>query len=142
MEIVKAFQLERPAIELRWGLREAPFRELFADTRLRQITSGHLRARCKLLGGLEADVDFHFKPRRAGQLFQVELYRRPRRHRQQAFDDWQARLKAMLGPGTERPRRLPIDTSYEWQFGQVAVVHERYYHTGEHERILVTCRAV
>ena len=141
MTILKSFPLERPAIELPWGIPEGPFRQEFKETRLTQVTAGHLRARCRLLGGLETDVNFHFVPRAAGRFFQVEVYRRPSRHRQRGFDDWQLRLQRILGPGQEQPQRLPIDTTFRWKLGRVDVVHEWYYQWGEHERILFTCNA-
>ena len=144
VDLRKGFPLERPAIQLRWGLEEERFRQQFAETRVAvaQVTAGHLRARCGLLGGLDTDIHFHFAPRREGRFFQVELYRRPSRGRQRGFDDWQARLTALLGPGSEQPQRAPVDTSFRWKLGRVDVVHEWYVHSGEHERILFTCKTV
>jgi hypothetical protein len=134
-----AFSLENPAVELRWGLHEKPFRDHFEKSLLTQITAGHFKARCRLLGGIESDVHFHFAPRQAGRFTEVELYRQPMRQRQRGFDDWQERLTALLGVGEKMAPQLPIDTSYHWQVGRVSVMHRWYYQAGEHERILFTC---
>src|SRR2546423_7283347 len=102
MDITKAFPLEDPAVELRWGLHEQPFRDHFPKSTMAQITAGHFKIRCRLLGGIESDVHFHFVPRQEGRFTQVELYRQPKRRRQRGFDDWQARLTTLLGAGEKQ----------------------------------------
>jgi len=139
MDIRKAFPLEDPAVQLCWGLHEQPFCDHFPKLALTRITAGHLKIRCRLLGGIESDVHFHFLPRQEGRFTQVELYRKPKRRRQRDFDDWQAHLTTLLGLGEKQVSQLPIDTSYHWQLGRVSVTHEWYYLAGEHERILFTC---
>src|ERR1051325_9152807 len=110
--ITRALPLEDPAVELRWGLNERGFRDHFKEKALEQITAGHFKIRCRLLGGMDSEVHFHFAPRRDGRLTQVEIYRQPKRHRQKGFDDWQARLTALLGVGEKQASRLPMDTTY------------------------------
>ncbi|WP_395732506.1 hypothetical protein [Prosthecobacter sp.] len=140
VKIQKAFTLEHPSVDLAWGLQEEAFRKHFKDVSLTQITAGHLKTRCVLFGGLEADVHFHFNPRQNGRFSQVELYRSPQHHRQKAFDDWQTRLIRLFGQGTEQRSQLPMHTAYKWVIDSVSVIHEWYYHCGEHERILVATK--
>jgi hypothetical protein len=144
MRIDLAFPLEQPRVELRWGLREAVVRAELAGASVTQMTPGHLKVRCRLLGGLEHDVHLHFSPRIAGALTQLELYRKPTRKRQKAFDDWQARLEVLLGPSMPLTAGAGVGIRYEyemprrWRTGKLEVVHEWYYLTGQHERIRFT----
>src|ERR1041385_8098252 len=59
--ITKAFTLEDPAVELRWGLHERGFRDHFKERALKQITIGHFKIRCRLLGGMDSEVHFQGK---------------------------------------------------------------------------------
>ena len=123
MNISKTFRLEDPSIDLAWGLNEEAFREHFTKRTVTQITVGHL-ARCRLLEGLETDVHFHFKPRQDGRFFQVEIYRKPQRHRQKAFDEWQTHLVTVFLPCVAVRPTLPIQTRYEWDLEDVTVAQD------------------
>ena len=135
-----AFPFEDPTIELRWGLCEKAFKDHFRSSALTKVTAGHFTTRCRLLGGIVSAVHFHFSPRQDGCFAQVELYRRPKRHRQRSFDDWQARLTSLFGVGQKQFPQWPMDIAYHWQVGRVLVTHRWYYYCGEHERILFTCK--
>ena len=142
MSIAETFPLDDPPAQIRWGLQEPPFRDHFGSVPLIEVTQGHLSARCRLLGGLDAEVHFHFRPLVAGRFVQVELYRHVKPHREPSFDDWQRRLEALLGPpqpGHPTDFPYPYAGPYSWRLGPVEVFHEWYYHAGEHERILFTC---
>ncbi|HEY2378181.1 MAG TPA: hypothetical protein VGH98_19550 [Gemmatimonadaceae bacterium] len=137
MRLDRTFPLEDPAVEIPWRVSEAGFRMLVGGERLEQVVAGRLRQRCRLLGGLDADLTFHFSPIAGGQLREIELLRHPKRHREREFDDLQQRLERMLGPGERLEPRLGLHPAgARWQLGALRVTHEYYTAAGkDHEKV-------
>src|SRR5215510_512978 len=78
MRLDRAFPLDDPAVSIPWRISESAFRKLVPD-KLEQVAAGRLRRRCRLLGGLDADLMFHFSPPPREQLREIELLRYPSR---------------------------------------------------------------
>src|SRR5262245_10062352 len=135
MRIDRAFPLDNPSIEIPWRITEAAFRKLLPGA-LEQVASGQLRRRCRLLGGLEADLMFH-SSHSGGQLREIELLRFPTRHRVREFDHLQRRLEDLLGPGERLSPSLGMHPpGSRWRLGHLSVTHEYYTATGkDHEKV-------
>jgi len=136
MNLIKKFTIDRPSLEIPWGIQEKAFLALMANHPCKKITDGHYRARCKVFQSLELDLDFHFKPRSSGRLFQIEFYRKPSRHRKRAFDEIQAVLEKELGPGVREGASLDGPLPCKWSLGSIVVRHQYYYQFGMHEKVV------
>src|SRR5437868_10311840 len=109
MRIDRAFPLEDPSVAIPWCITEPAFRKLLPGP-LEQLAEGRLRRRCRLLGGLDADLMFHFH-HSPGELREIELLRYPKRHRVREFQDLQQRLERLLGAGERVAPSLAIHPS-------------------------------
>jgi hypothetical protein len=136
-KLSRGFPIEQPAVAVPWGISEAGFVTLLGDAAPARVTAGHYRLQCRILGGLDAALHFHFRPTGTSTLAQVEFLRTPRRHRQREFDDLEARLVALLGP---RDNGRQSATMSCWTTPDATVTHSWYYYGGEYEKVLFTGR--
>jgi hypothetical protein len=141
--LARACPIEDPAIDVPWSVAPATFLALVGGAPVTKLTDGHYRLRCRALGGLCEVFHFHFRGSgAAGRLAQVELLRTPKRHRQRAYDEMQARLERLLGTSETLPPRTGFQTApSRWRVGRLTVTHEWYYHGAEYQRVLVTLAA-
>ena len=137
MDITRGFPLDRPRIDLKWGLTEQGFLELLTECGPQKITNGHYEMRCRFFGLPESVVHFHFEPRTNGRLCEIEFFRKPKRQKKKGFDQLQLALEKYLGPPTRRDhtRSVELESTY-WRLGKVSVAHEYYYQFGQYEKIL------
>lgn len=132
--------LERPSVELPWGIGEAACVALLGNA-AKRLTAGHIRVHCTLFGGFETNVDLYFKPALSGVLKQVEIKRIPSRHRKRQFDELQKRLEVAFGAGKRLPVGMDDIAQCRWQMGSVSVEHNYYYRGGLYEQVLITQNA-
>ena len=139
MKLEHAFPIEEPRLEIPWGVSEAGFLALLRGAPLMRVTPGHYRLRCRTLGGLEQELQFHFRPDRTSDktLAEIELHRPLRRHRERQVRDLHARLEQLLGPSHPQDAshldvtRWMLHAPARWQQGKLTVVHEHYITTGK-----------
>ncbi len=136
-----SFPLEMPEVCVPWGTAESTVLQLLRGARVRGVGPGRLRARCRILGGLDADLEFRFRPRKSGRLVQVEFMRNPQRRRRQAFENLQELLVRCLGPGTPGLAHAVGDDGVRivpcsWTVGSVAVTHDYHYQGAHYEKVL------
>jgi hypothetical protein len=141
MNFEKSFLLESPSVAVPWGITEAGFRELLSAAGVKQLTLGHLVATCRLLGGIETAVHFHFKPAGQGKFYRVELHRKPIRKTRRGSQEWQAVLVNLFGEGASKrdinpTAKLDGVTPTEWRFGKLSIIHDYYYSQGLEEKIV------
>jgi hypothetical protein len=81
MKLERVFPLEDPPVELPWGLSRSGVGVLLKGADEGSLPGGGLRVRCRLLGGLTSSIDLHFGPGSQRRLKQIELLRKPMRHK-------------------------------------------------------------
>jgi hypothetical protein len=65
-DLAKGFQLKTPDLWLPWDITVAEFLKAFSNqgqVAPRLVAPGDYVARCQILGGLGAQVGFHFEPK-------------------------------------------------------------------------------
>src|SRR5688572_10321939 len=102
MDITRAFPLDKPRIDLTWGLTEQGFLELLREYLPQKVTNGHYQMSCRFFALPESVVHFHFEPRTNGRLCEIEFFRKPQRQKKKGFDQLQHALEKHLGPPTRR----------------------------------------
>jgi hypothetical protein len=142
VKLTRVFPLEVPPVELPWGLSRSGIESLLRGAPVAPVADGRLRLECQLLGGLTSKIDLHFGPGAQRRFRQVELLRKPIRHKRKHFDDLQRRLEARLGPAetlesTPTARAQGI-TPAQWRLGQLSVTHDYYYQFTLYEKVLFT----
>ena len=139
MKLERVFPLEDPPVELPWGLSRSGVEALLRGTEIGSIPDGRLRLRCRLLGGLTSSIDLHFGPGAQRRLRQVELLRKPVRHKRKEFEDLQRRLEAWLGPGEPMESNPTAQAQgiapQQWRIGKLRVTHEYYYQFALYEKV-------
>ena len=143
-EFERGFPVEDPPVTLEWGIAEDAALGLLAGARVQRVVAGQVRLRCKALGGLDIEVNLHFKPRTSGRLKHLEMVRSPTRRRRKAFDDLQERLVSRLGAGVESKAGLfvPVEgiTPRSWVCGLVDVTHDYYFQGALCEKVVFDWR--
>ena len=140
MKLERVFPLEDPPVELPWGLSRSGVEAALRGAELGTLPDGRIRVRCRLLGGMTTMIDLHFGSGGLRRLRQVELLRKPVRHKRKEFNDLQRRLEAWLGP-SEPMRSNPTARAedivpQQWQIGKLRVTHDYYYQLALYEKVL------
>jgi hypothetical protein len=140
VKLERVFPLEDPPVELPWGLSRSGVEALLRGAELGSLPDGRLRLRCRLLGGLTSSIDLHFGPGAQRRLRQVELLRKPTRHKRKEFEDLQRRLEAWLGPAepleSNPTARAQDIVPQQWRIGKLRVTHEYYYQFALYQKVL------
>jgi hypothetical protein len=142
VKLTRVFPLEAPPVELPWGLSRSGIESLLRGASVAPMADGRLRVECRLLGGLTTTIDLHFGPGAQRRFRQVELLRKPVRHKRREFDDLQRRLEAWLGPAeameSNPTARAQNITPAQWRLGYLSVTHDYYYQFTLYEKVLFT----
>jgi hypothetical protein len=142
VKLTRVFPLEVPPVELPWGLSRSGIESLLRGAPTAAVADGRLRVPCQLLGGLACIIDLHFGPGAQRRFRQVELLRKPIRHKRKQFEDLQRRLEAWLGPA--EPMGLnPVASSdkvtpAQWRLDRLTVTHDYYFQFTLYEKVLFT----
>ena len=140
MKLERVFPLEDPPVELSWGLSRSGVEAALRDAEMGALPDGRLRVRCRLLGGMTTMIDLHFGTGGQRRLRQVELVRKPVRHKRKEFNDLQRRLEAWLGPSepmeSNPTARADSIVPQQWRIGKLRVTHDYYYQLALYERVL------
>jgi hypothetical protein len=140
VKLERVFPLEDPPVELPWGLSRSGVEALLHEAEVGSLPDGRLRVRCRLLDGLTTMIDLHFGPGAQRRLRQVELLRKPVRHKRKEFNDLQRRLEAWLGPAEameSNPTARAQDVApQQWRIGKLHVTHDYYYRFALYEKVL------
>lgn len=140
MKLERTFPLEDPAVDLPWGIARAGIESLLRGSHVQPVADGRLRLRCRILGGLTTAIDLHFEPGIHRRFRQVELLRKPVRHKRKEFADLQRRLEVWLGPAaameSNPTARAEGITPQRWRVGRVTVMHDYYYQFALYEKVL------
>jgi hypothetical protein len=138
----KYLPLDLPPVDVPWATTEAGFRALLGNLDVVEVVPGHLRAACRVFGGIDHEVNFYFRPQTNGRFNEIQLYRYPTSQRRRGFNDWQEHLTQMFGPGTPYHSGLFVGDDLirptEWTVGSVRIVHDYYHHNVQTEKIVVT----
>jgi hypothetical protein len=142
VKLERVFPLEDPPVDLSWGLSRSGVEALLHGAELGALPDGRLRVRCRLLGGLTTVIDLHFGPGAQRRLRQVELLRKPVRHKRREFEDLQRRLEAWLGPAepmeSNPSARAQSIVPQQWRIGKLHVTHDYYHQSVLYEKVLFT----
>ena len=140
MKLERVFPLEDPPVELPWGLSRSGVEAALRGAELGALPDGRLRVRCRLLGGMTTMVDLHFGVGGQRRFRQVELLRKPVRHKRKEFNDLQRRLEAWLGPSSPMEGNPAAQADnivpQQWQIGALRVTHDYYYQSALYEKVL------
>jgi len=123
MDVSKGFQIERPNIFVAWGITEAELVEALRETDLRRITDGYFVIDCVSLGGLSHKLGFHFNPRVAGRLNELEFFGTNSPDNASSFQAFQEHLEATFGQATTTVPGEEGFFSYTWLFDGGYVLH-------------------
>ena len=142
MKLTRVFPLEAPPVELPWGLSRSGIEALLRGALVAPVADGRLRVQCQLLGGLASTIDLNFGPGAQRRFRQVELLRKPVRHKRKQFEDLQGRLEAWLGPAdvleSNPTAKAQSITPAQWRLGPLSVTHDYYYQFTLYEKVLFT----
>jgi hypothetical protein len=140
VKVERVFPLEEPPVELPWGLSRSGTEALLRGAEVGSLADGRLRVQCRLLGGLSSSIDLHFGPGAQRRLRQIELLRKPVRHKRKEFEDLQRRLEAWLGPSepmvSNPAARSDGIAPQQWRIGKLNVTHDYYYQFALYEKVL------
>ena len=140
MKLERVFPLEDPPVELPWGLSRSGVGALLKGADEGALPGGGLRVRCRLLGGLTSTIDLHFGPGSQRRLRQIELLRKPVRHKRKEFEDLQRRLEAWLGPAEPMESNPTAQADgiapQQWRIGKLHVTHDYYRQFTLYEKVL------
>jgi len=137
MNIREGFQIENPPIFVPWKLREDELKKLFVGHPLREVTSRYFTTTCISMGGLAHELGFHFYPRGAGVLLELEFFRRAYPDQAASYAEFQRHLESTFGqptvtsPGSEG---LPSCT---WRLSGAEVVHFVFDRFGPEEHVRI-----
>ena len=137
MDISRGFQIEQPAVFVPWGISEAALKKLFEPGALRHVTSGYFTVSCNSLGGLAHNLGFHFQPREAGALSELEFFRASYPDQAASFTEFQRHLEASFGPPTATKPGTEGFSSYLWQLQGADVVHYLFDRFGPEEHVRI-----
>jgi len=137
MEIGKGFQIDNPEIFIPWDISERELTDLFNGHELKHVTTGYYTTACTSLKGLNCMLGFHFDPRSNGRLNELEFFRTNYDDQKKSFDEFQTHFLTAFGQPTNSTKGNEGFTNYEWQFGNVQIVHYVFDRFGpeEHMRI-------
>jgi hypothetical protein len=136
MDLSIGFHVESPDALVRWGISEDELRALLPDE-LRLVTSGYWTAEVTSLGGMNHILGFHFRPREAGTLHELEFFRFGDADLRASFEEWQAHLETTFGLPTkiaDGDEDLPYFT---WQLGPAQVRHFVQYRFGPEQHVRI-----
>jgi hypothetical protein len=123
------FQFERPDLWIPWDTTLADFRRAFAHhtgNAPRLVAPGYYVARCQVLGGLVAQVGFHFEPSSdAGQLKELELFDNGEPDIEASYRVFHEGLVRLFGqPVKQKPSACGVSMpDCEWHVGSVSIAH-------------------
>jgi len=106
----------------------------------RLVAPGYYVARCQILGGLGAQVGFHFEPKNDdGRLKELELFDNGEHDIEKSYQVFHERLVQVFGEPQEEKRgacgaSMP---DREWHVGPVSVVHYVMDRFGPEEHLTV-----
>jgi hypothetical protein len=142
-DLAKGFQLETPDLWLSWDTTAAQLLEAFTKQRQvapRLVAPGYYVARCHVLGGLGAQVGFHFEPKNdAGLLKELELFDNGERDIERSYQVFHERLVQLFGEPNEEKRSACGGSmpDREWHVGSVSIVHYVMDRFGPEEHLIV-----
>ena len=127
-------------MELAWGLSRSGVEAALRGADVGALPDGRLRVTCCLLGGMKTTIDLHFGPGAQRRLRQIELLRKPARHKRKGFHDLQRRLEAWLGPSNpmeSNPTARADDiVPQQWRIGKLHVTHDYYHQSVLYEKVV------
>lgn len=125
MNISQGFEIEQPRVFIPWGISEKVLIRLVNAPRLRYVTKGQFSLSCISLGGLNHELNFHFKPRVDGNLKELEFYLKSARSLTQSFKRLQSHFEAFFGSPTiaDHVRQSFPEYSYTWNLKGVRIEH-------------------
>jgi hypothetical protein len=136
MDLSRGFQIEDPDVFVPWGIGEDEVWTLLPGI-VRLVTTGYLAAKVRSLNGMEHNLGFHFTPREAGSLHELEFFRFGQSDIAASFAEWQAHLERTFGaPTAQSPgdEGLPNCT---WQIGAAQVRHLVFDRFGPEEHVRI-----
>ena len=122
MDLSRGFQIEDPDVFIPWGSGEDEIRILLPGI-VRLVSTGYLTAKVRSLGGMAHVLGFHFQPREAGSLHELELFQFGQPDMSASFAEWQTHLEQTFGLPTSQSPGDAGRSSYTWQIGAAQVRH-------------------
>jgi hypothetical protein len=125
MDISRGFRIEQPEIFVPWGASEAELQQLFVGLPLRLVTQGYFTISCTSLGGCSHELGFHFYPRGAGTLNELEFFRARSSYPGLAasYEEFQQHLEAAFGTPTATTPGSEGYPSQVWRLKGAEVLH-------------------
>lgn len=124
-----------PDVFVPWGIGEAELQTLLPSAR--KVTRGYFTLDCVSLGGLRHMIGFHFDPRRAGRLVELEFFRASYPDQHASFANFQRHLESTFG---HAERSGPGDSGfpwYEWDLGGTQIQHLVFDRFGPEEHVRI-----
>jgi hypothetical protein len=121
VNLADGYLVEIPPVLIPWGVGVAEIELLLPGTR--RVTDGYLTLEVVSLGGLAHVLGFHFEPRIAGRLVELELFSRSSAGPSATYESFERHLEETFGAPTTT---LPGDVGFpeqRWDFAGVGVIH-------------------
>ena len=137
MDLAEGFQIEEPAVFVRWGITEPELLNTLT-VEPHHVTAGYYVIDCISLSGLHHALGFHFRPDEDGRLRELEFFRRRYPDLTESYNEFQRHLVAAFGaPATQSPgdEGFPNCT---WQSGGATIRHYILYRFGPEEHVRIT----
>jgi hypothetical protein len=143
MEIKEGLKIDNPNVSIAWDIDEQGLKGALGDN-VHMVTDRYYVAkRCKLLGGLECNIGFHFGKK---HMESFEFFRDPfdpnDAHNiiRKSFDEFQMYFEKEFGNATYTKPGIEEFTDYLWDIGDFVIFHMVFNRYGLEEHVEIHTR--